>query len=461
MLKLYNTLTRKKESFVPLKPNKVGVYVCGMTVYDYCHVGHARVFVGFDMVVRYLRARGFDVQYVRNITDIDDKIIKRAAENGETEAELTERFIKKMHEDECQLGVLSPDHEPKATANIAEIITLIEKIMAEGAAYATEQGEVYFQVSQFPEYGRLANQNVDELRTGARVDVLNDKRDPLDFVLWKQSKAGEPSWDSPWGPGRPGWHIECSAMSGSCLGEQFDIHGGGIDLLFPHHQNEIAQSEAASHKPMVNYWMHMGHVQVNKEKMSKSLGNFFTIRDVLKAYDPEIIRYFMLASHYRSPINYSQANLDSAHQALIRMYTALRGLDILAPNQTRIEFSEHFHEAMEDDFNTPVAFSVLMDLVREINRCKEAEDLHTAGALGGELKQLAGILGFLDQDPEIFLQGGLKTEEIQEIEALIADRRQARADQKWSKADEIRDKLAEMGVLLEDKGDQTLWRIGE
>ncbi|NJD07490.1 MAG: cysteine--tRNA ligase, partial [Methylococcaceae bacterium] len=391
MLKIYNTLTRRKDEFVPIEPGKIRIYVCGMTVYDYCHLGHARVMVVFDTVVRHLRHAGYQVTYVRNITDIDDKIIARAHANGVTIEALTERFIEAMHQDERALGVLPPDQEPCATRSIGQIVAMIETLIGKGLAYVGENGDVFYAVAKFPGYGRLSGKNIEELRAGERVGVDEAKRDPLDFVLWKMAKAGEPSWESPWGPGRPGWHIECSAMSTCCLGDHFDIHGGGMDLQFPHHENEIAQSEGATGKPFVNLWMHNGFVRVNEEKMSKSLGNFFTLREVLSRYRAEVVRFFILNSHYRSPLNYCDENLDAAQAALTRLYNALRGLESNPETEAGGEFAVRFGEAMDDDFNTPSAISVLFDLAREINRQK-SQDADLASRLAGTLKRLGGII---------------------------------------------------------------------
>ena len=456
MLQIYDTLTKTKKAFKPITPGKIGIYVCGMTVYDYCHIGHGRMFVVFDMVVRYLRFLGFDVTYVRNITDIDDKIINRARETGEAFTTINEKFIDAGHEDELALGVITPDYQPRATEYIPQIIRMIEKLIKNKHAYIADNGDVYFNVASFNTYGELAHQNLDDLRAGARVDVLEAKKNPLDFVLWKQAKPGEPKWPSPWNDGRPGWHIECSAMSTEILGKNVDIHGGGIDLVFPHHQNEIAQSEAANCCDFVNYWMHNGHVQINQEKMSKSLGNFFTIRAVLQQYDAEIVRYFMLASHYRSPINYAEDNLNSARDALERMYLCLRDLPTAAIPQDH-PFKQKFIDAMNDDFNTPVALAVLFDLVREINKIRD-ENLPTASELGALLKELGYVLGVMQQDPEMFLRGGFGTDKTAKIESLIAERANARVAEDWAASDRIRDELLLMGVSLEDGPEGTIWR---
>jgi cysteinyl-tRNA synthetase len=455
---IYNSLTKQKEPLRPLMPGKVGMYVCGMTVYDFCHLGHARVMVVFDMVARYLRARGLDVTYVRNITDIDDKIIKRAAENGEDIGALTARFIDAMHEDERALGVLAPDLEPRATAHIGEILGMIALLEKHGLAYRARNGDVYFRVRQFAHYGALSGKSVDDLHIGARVEIGEEKEDPLDFVLWKSAKPGEPQWDSPWGAGRPGWHIECSAMSTKCLGQHFDIHGGGMDLKFPHHENEIAQSEGATGDTFVNVWMHVGFVRVNQEKMSKSLGNFFTVREVLKKYDPEVVRYFILASHYRSPLDYSDESLDQAKSALERLYIAVKDLPPGEVAGDADAYAEKFRAAMDDDFNTPGALSGLFDLAREVNRLRAADPVRAAG-LGVELRRLAGVLGLLGRDPTAFLRGATPGElSTDEIDGLIAARLAARKSRQWAEADRIRDELKEKGVILEDGAEGTTWR---
>ncbi|KAB7661035.1 cysteine--tRNA ligase [Plesiomonas shigelloides] len=459
MLKIYNTLTRQKEEFKPIHAGKVGMYVCGVTIYDLCHIGHGRTFVAFDVVARYLRYLGYDLTFVRNITDVDDKIIKRAAENGETCDQLTERLIADMHADFDALNMQRPDIEPRATKHIAEIIEMVQRLLDRGHAYVASNGDVMFSVDTFKDYGKLSRQDLEQLQAGARVDVDEAKRNPVDFVLWKMSKPGEPSWTSPWGAGRPGWHIECSAMNSKQLGEHFDIHGGGSDLMFPHHENEIAQSCCAHDTPYVNYWMHSGMVMVDREKMSKSLGNFFTIRDVLSHYDAETVRYFLMSGHYRSQLNYSEENLKQARTALERLYTALRGLDLSAVPAGGEAFEERFRTAMDDDFNTPEAYSVLFDMAREVNRLK-ADDLAAANALGAALRQLAGVLGLLQQDPEVFLQGGASADdsETAEIEALIKARNDARAAKDWPAADAARNRLTEMGIVLEDGPQGTTWR---
>ncbi|WP_347988698.1 cysteine--tRNA ligase [Methylomonas sp. AM2-LC] len=454
MLKIYNTLTRSKQEFIPKQAGKVGMYVCGMTVYDYCHIGHARVMVVFDTVARYLRYSGFQLTYVRNITDIDDKIIQRANENQETFQALTERFISAMHEDERALGVQAPDKEPRATQSIGDIIAMIKQLIANDLAYIGGNGDVFYAVSRFHGYGKLSGKNIEDLQAGERVDVDTAKRDPLDFVLWKMAKPDEPYWDSPWGKGRPGWHIECSAMSTCCLGDHFDIHGGGMDLQFPHHENEIAQSEGATGQPFVNYWMHNGFVRVNEEKMSKSLGNFFTVREVLKQYRPEIIRFFILSSHYRSPLNYASEQLDDAGIALTRLYTALRGIEI-DHQAIDIQYQQRFQQAMDDDFNTPVALAVLFDLTRELNKSQEK------AVLASSLKQLAAVLGLLQDDPDNFLQGGSDASGLDEsqIETLIEARKTAKANKDWAQADSIREQLKAQNIVLEDiAGGKTIWR---
>jgi cysteinyl-tRNA synthetase len=455
MLRIFNSLSRSKQEFVPLDPGRVRMYVCGMTVYDYCHIGHARVMVVFDVVQRWLRASGFDVTYVRNITDIDDKIIRRAIENSEPIGALTARFIDCMREDAAKLGVEPPDHEPRATDYIPQMLALIEILERRGLAYRTAGGDINYAVRKFPGYGKLSGKSLDELRAGERVEVDTDKRDPLDFVLWKSAKEGEPFWPSPFGNGRPGWHIECSAMGTALLGQPFDIHGGGEDLQFPHHENEIAQSEGAEGKPFVNYWMHNGFVRVDDEKMSKSLGNFFTIREVLAKYDPEVVRYFILRAHYRSPLNYSDHHLDEARSGLARLYTALKGL---APDDKAVDWSDssaaRFRAAMEDDFNTPEAIAVLFELAHDVHRAGSA-------ARAGLLKKLGGILGLLERPAEAFLQGDLAGEWTAErIDALIAARAEAKRAKNYAEADRIRAELAAAGIVLEDTPQGTTWRRG-
>jgi cysteinyl-tRNA synthetase len=460
MLTIYNSQTKNKELFQPLQTGKVQLYVCGSTVYDYCHLGHARMFTAFDLVVRYLRFRDYDVKYVRNITDIDDKIIARANENHETIQALTERFTQAMHDDLAKLGLLSPDQEPKATEFIQPIIEMISILIEKGYAYHADHGDVLYAVEKFKNYGQLAHKDLEHLQVGARVEVTEQKRNPLDFVLWKQAKPNEPSWDSPWGKGRPGWHIECSAMSTRCLAPHFDIHGGGGDLKFPHHENEVAQSEAATGEKFVNYWMHVGFVQINKEKMSKSLGNFFTLRDVLQKYHPEILRYFMLASHYRSPINYSTESLELARGALERFYTSLRDVPVVAVVKGT-EHERHFMQTMDDDFNTPEALAVLFDLTHEINRLKTEGMLEAAAQHAATLRYLAGVLGILQVDPREFLDTKeyLSQALILEIETLIKQREQARSEKKWNEADRLRQQLSDKGVILEDSAAGTRWRM--
>ncbi|HSH28586.1 MAG TPA: cysteine--tRNA ligase [Thiohalobacter sp.] len=459
MLQIYNSLTREKEVFTPIEPGRVRMYVCGMTVYDYCHLGHARVLVVFDVIARYLRELGYELTYVRNITDIDDKIIRRANEKGETIQELTERFIQAMHEDSAALGVLPPDHEPRATTSMRSIIDMIATLVDRGYAYQADNGDVYYDVSRFEAYGRLSGEKPDSLRAGARIDVDEAKADPLDFVLWKAAKPDEPSWDSPWGPGRPGWHIECSAMSTECLGAHFDIHGGGMDLKFPHHENEIAQSEAATGCRFVNYWIHNGFVQVDEEKMSKSLGNFFTVREVLSQFLPEVVRLFILSSHYRSPLNYTEDNLHKARGALDRLYTALRG--VAAAGEPDAQAVADFRARMDDDFNTPEAIAHLFELARELNRAK-SEDPARAAVLAATLRQLGGVIGLLQADADDHLRGagavGQDELDADRIEALIEQRRRARTEKDWAESDRIRDQLKARGVLLEDGPEGTSWR---
>jgi cysteinyl-tRNA synthetase len=461
VVKIYNTLTREKQAFVPMQAGKVRMYVCGMTVYDYCHLGHARVMVVFDMVQRWMRVSGYDVTYVRNITDIDDKIIKRAVENGESISQLTQRFITAMDEDAAALGVQKPDHEPRATHYVPQMLGLIEKLEKNGLAYKAADGDVNYSVRDFPGYGKLSGKSLDDLRAGERVDLNTGKRDPLDFVLWKSAKESEPDevkWDSRWGKGRPGWHIECSAMACDLLGEQFDIHGGGQDLQFPHHENEIAQSEGAHKHSFVNYWMHNGFIRVDNEKMSKSLGNFFTIREVLKQYDPEVVRFFILRAHYRSQLNYSDAHLDDARHALTRLYTALKEV---APDALPLDmvepFAQRFAEAMNDDFNTPLAVSVLFDLANEVNKTKSQ-------ILARQLQGLAGTIGLLQRPAQQFLHAspaganeGAYNEAM--IDEKIAARAEAKKSRNFAEADRIRAELLENGILLEDKpGGVTEWR---
>jgi cysteinyl-tRNA synthetase len=456
-LKIYNTLARDKQVFVPIAPGKVGMYVCGMTIYDYCHIGHARMMMAFDVIYRWLKASGYDVTYVRNITDIEDKIIKRAVENGESIYSLTSRFTQYMDEDTAALGILAPTVVPRATQYVPQMLGIIEMLEQKGLAYRADDGDVNYAVRNFATYGKLSGKSLDDLRAGERVDVNTGKRDPLDFVLWKSSKESEPAevkWDSKWGSGRPGWHIECSAMSCATLGEQFDIHGGGADLQFPHHENEIAQSEGAFGHPMTNYWVHNGFVRVDNEKMSKSLGNFFTIRDVLKKYDAEVVRFFILRAHYRSPLNYSDAHLDDAKVALTRLYTALADVD-LGGADVAVDWNEphalRFRDAMDDDFNTPIALAALFDLATELNKSKSP-------AHARQFKALAAVIGLLERTPQQFLQGEAEPggDDIQErIDARIA----AKKAKNFAESDKIRAQLLAAGIVLEDKPDGTTnWR---
>ncbi len=451
MLNVYNSLTRTKEPFTPIRPGKIGMYVCGITVYDHCHLGHARSMVCFDVIVRFLRSQGYDVTYVRNITDIDDKIIVRAQERGVSITELTAHYIDAMNTDTRLLHVLPPDFEPRATEHIAPIVNLIERLIQTGYAYVSDTGDVCYQVACFKDYGKLSHKDLDGLVAGSRVEIVKEKRSPLDFVLWKMAKADEPSWPSPWGAGRPGWHIECSAMAMDELGEQFDIHGGGLDLQFPHHENEIAQSEAASGKPFANYWLHVGMLQVNNEKMAKSTGNFFTIADVLKKHHPDIIRYFLLSSHYRSPLNYSEDNLRLAGRALMRLYQSIKGI-MLVDGELDQNWLDQYNLAMNDDFNTPVALSVLFQLSHEINKTKSPQ-------LAVTLKYLAGTLGFLQESPDTFLQAGFAVEDMDNINKLVDERFQARLQKNWTRADEIRNMLLEQGIEVEDGSEGTTWRM--
>jgi cysteinyl-tRNA synthetase len=460
VLNIYNTLTKAKEPFQPLDGNKVRMYVCGMTVYDYCHLGHGRSMVAFDLITRWLRYSGYDLTYVRNITDIDDKIINRARENGEAFDALTARMIEAMHEDERRLNILPPDQEPRATDHIPGMHAMIQTLIDKGYAYAPGNGDVYYRVGKFQGYGKLSRKRIEDLRIGARIEVEEAKQDPLDFVLWKAAKPGEPSWESPWGPGRPGWHIECSVMSTCCLGESFDIHGGGSDLEFPHHENEIAQSEAATGKPYAKAWMHCGMIRINGEKMSKSLNNFFTLRDVLAKYHPEVVRYLLVASHYRSAINYSEDSLRDAKGALERFYHALKGLPVSAPAGGEA-YVARFAAAMNDDFNTAEACAVLFDLARDINRLRDS-DLSAAAGLAGRLRELGGLLGVLQLEAEDFLQAGAEGRvNAADVDALIQARLQARASKNWAESDRLRDQLTAMGVVLEDGKGGTSWRLAD
>lgn len=463
MLHIYNTLHRKKELFEPLETGHVGLYVCGITVYDVCHVGHGRVMIVYDVLYRHLLASGYQVKYVRNITDVDDKIIKRAAENGVSPADLSQRFIDEMHEDERALNVMPPTHEPKATDTIDSMLRIIGRLIESGHAYAADNGDVYYSVKSFPEYGKLSGRKVDELRAGERVAIDEHKRDPLDFVLWKSAKPSEPNWASPWGPGRPGWHIECSAMSMDLLGDEFDIHGGGMDLEFPHHENEIAQSEALTGGTFARYWMHNGLVRIGDEKMSKSLNNFLTLRDVLAQYSGEEIRTFIIGSHYRSPLNYMTESLDAARASLRRFYTALRGRTLVAqdsPDYTVDDaYLARFDAAMDDDLNTPEAMSVMHEIAGALN--KEAIlDSDRSTQLANTLVSAGGRLGILESDAESVLQGEASVDgpSSDDIEGLIEQRKAARAAKDFANSDEIRDELAALGVILEDADGKTTWR---
>ena len=458
MLKIYNTLTNQKEEFQPIDANHIGIYVCGMTVYDFCHMGHARVLVMFDVITRHLRRTFPKVKYVRNITDIDDKIISRAIENNEDIYSLTNRFIDAMHEDEKSLGVLSPDIEPRATDSIDKMIDMIDILSKQGLAYQGKNGDVFYSVRKFKEYGKLSGKNLDDLMAGARVDIESNKKDPLDFVLWKKAKSDEPSWSSPWGDGRPGWHIECSAMSNHFISNHFDIHGGGMDLTFPHHENEIAQSEGANNCKFVNTWMHVGFVNINDEKMSKSLNNFFTIRDVLKSYDGETLRYFLISSHYRSPLNYSEANIKSAQSGLKRLYNALKGLSINTEDSSikSTDYEEKFNEALNDDFNTPMALSILFEIAKQIN-IERITNPEKAGALSSQLVKLGNYIGILEYNAEEYLKLGSELSE-SEISKKIEQREVARNNKEFALSDQIRDELIELGIILEDSINGTSWR---
>lgn len=460
MINIYNTLTKEKELFRPINPPKVGLYVCGLTVYDDCHIGHGRLFIWFDALVRYLRSVGYQVTYVRNITDIDDKIIKRAKELGVSCQKLTTQVISSMHADEKSLNIVPPDFEPRVTDHIPEIIDMIKILIDKGFAYVASNSDVYYSVEKFKNYGKLAHQDLDSLKSGTRVEANEEKQNPLDFALWKAAKPEEPFWSSPWGNGRPGWHIECSAMAKKYLGKNFDIHGGGNDLQFPHHQNELAQSEAANDSPFANLWMHMGFVQINQEKMSKSLGNFFTLKDILSKYPAEILRFFILSSHYHSPVNFSRENLDNAEVALRRFYITLRDIqasEIIDHNTfVNNEFYKNFHLAMADDFNTPKALSTLFDLVREINQLRDTKQLATAKQHATLLKYLGGTIGLLQVNPTVFLQSGVNGKM---IEDLISARDLARQNKNWQEADKIRDKLTAIGITLEDTKNGTIWII--
>ena len=460
MLKIYNTLTNQKQVFKPINPSSVGIYVCGMTVYDFCHMGHARVLVMFDVMTRHMRRTFPEVKYVRNITDIDDKIINRSIENQEDIYTLTNRFIKAMHEDEIALNILKPDFEPRATESIDQMYSMIASLIEKGFAYQGKNGDVYYSVKSFKNYGKLSGKNLDDLKAGARVDIESDKRDPLDFVLWKMAKPNEPKWSSPWGEGRPGWHLECSAMSTHHLGNHFDIHGGGMDLTFPHHENEIAQSEGANNCSFVNTWMHVGFVNINDEKMSKSLNNFFTIRDVLEKYDGETLRYFLISSHYRSPLSFSDENLASAKSALTRLYTATRGLSASskAMDQVtmRFDYEKRFNEALDDDFNTPIALSILFEIAKHANTERE-DDKDQAGALSELLKKLGNHIGIMRYDADDYLKMGIELSDAK-IDEKIYQRESARALKDFAMSDQIRDELLALGIILEDSINGTTWR---
>ena len=458
MLQLHNTLSNSKVPFTPIEAGKISLYVCGMTVYDYCHIGHARVMVSFDVITRYLRHAGYQVEYVRNITDVDDKIIKRAAENGESCEHLTQRFIDAMHEDELALNVLPPDQEPRATGHIPAILDMVKTLIDKHYAYAASNGDVYYRVEKFDGYGKLTNRKLEDMRAGARVDINDVKENPFDFVLWKAAKAGEVSWASPWGEGRPGWHIECSAMTKCCLGNHFDIHGGGPDLPFPHHENEIAQSEAANGETFVNYWLHAGAVRVNKEKMSKSLGNFFTIREVLAKYPAEIVRYLLTASHYRSQIDYAEDALVEAQKALDRLYTAMDQLE-LADVSLDGPYLDRFNAAMDDDFNTREAIVILFEMAREVNRLKRDADPQAA-VLASQMRGLGNILGLLELNPQAYLRGEAGEGDVTDadIDVIVQQRHQAKLDRNFALSDQIRDQLKAMGVVLEDSKEGTGWK---
>ena len=458
MLQLHNTLSNSKVPFTPIDEGKIRLYVCGMTVYDYCHIGHARVMVSFDVITRYLRHAGYQVEYVRNITDVDDKIIKRAAENGESCEQLTQRFIDAMHEDELALNVLPPDQEPRATGHIQAIRDMVQTLIEKKYAYAASNGDVYYRVEKFDGYGKLTNRKLEDMRAGARVDINDVKENPFDFVLWKAAKKDEVSWPSPWGEGRPGWHIECSAMTKCCLGNHFDIHGGGPDLPFPHHENEIAQSEAANGETFVNYWLHAGAVRVNKEKMSKSLGNFFTIREVLAKFPAEIVRYLLTASHYRSQIDYAEDALVEAQRALDRLYTAMDQLEL---QDVSLEgpYLDRFNSAMDDDFNTREAISVLFEMAREVNRLKRDTDPQAA-VLASQMRGLGNILGLLELDPQAYLRGEAGEGDLADanVDALVVQRQQAKSDRNFALSDQIRDQLKVAGIVLEDSKEGTVWK---
>jgi len=454
-VKIFNTLSGKKEEFKPIESNMVRMYICGMTVYDDTHIGHARTFLSFDLIVRYLRSIDYEVLYVRNITDVDDKIISRANQLNLSPSELTQKYIDSMHEDFESLGMIKPDLEPRATENISSIISLIETLVKKGHAYESES-DVYFSVESFDSYGKLSGRNLEDMLSGARVDINLDKKNPSDFVLWKKDTEGL-KWDSPWGPGRPGWHIECSAMSMDALGETFDIHGGGSDLKFPHHENEIAQSECATGRAFAKLWMHTGSLRIDKEKMSKSLGNFITIKEALGSNSPEVLRYFLISSHYRSPLNYSDKSIDEARNSLDRLYNSIKDLNYNKIDFTKGEYTERFHNAMQDDFNTPSAISILFEMAKEINFFKKEKKSEDANALASELYNLSKILGILEESPEKYFQTGISFSD-EEIQDLISKRNEARSNKDFKLSDKIRDHLLDKGITLEDKDTGTIWR---
>ena len=454
-MKIFNTLSGKKEEFKPIESNMIRMYICGMTVYDDTHIGHARTFLSFDLIVRYLRSIDYEVLYVRNITDVDDKIISRANELNLSPSELTQKYIDSMHDDFESLGMIKPDLEPRATENISSIISLIETLIKKGHAYESES-DVYFSVESFDSYGKLSGRNLEDMLSGARVDINLDKKNPSDFVLWKKDTEGL-KWDSPWGPGRPGWHIECSAMSMDALGETFDVHGGGSDLKFPHHENEIAQSECATGRAFAKLWMHTGSLRIDKEKMSKSLGNFITIKEALGNNSPEVLRYFLISSHYRSPLNYSDKSIDEARNSLDRLYNSIKDLNYNKIDFTKGEYTERFHNAMQDDFNTPSAISILFEMAKEINFFKKEKKSEDANALASELYNLSKILGILEESPEKYFQTGISFSD-EEIQDLISKRNEARSNKDFQLSDKIRDHLLDKGITLEDKDTGTIWR---
>ena len=454
-MKIFNTLSGQKEEFRPIETNTVRMYICGMTVYDDTHIGHARTFLSFDLIVRYLRSIDYEVSYVRNITDVDDKIISRAKQLNLSPSELTQKYIDSMHEDFESLGMIKPDLEPRATDNISSIISLIETLIKKGHAYESES-DVYFSVESFDSYGKLSGRNLDDMLSGARVDIDLDKKNPSDFVLWKKDTEGL-KWDSPWGPGRPGWHIECSAMSMDALGETFDIHGGGSDLKFPHHENEIAQSECVTGKEFAKLWMHTGSLRIDSEKMSKSLGNFITVKEALGSNSPEVLRFFLISSHYRSPLNYSNESIDEARNALDRLYNSIKDLNYKNADYIKSEFTDRFHNAMKDDFNTPLAISILFEIAKEVNSFKKEEKNEEANSLARELYNLSRIIGLLEEDPKKYFQTGINVSD-EDIQNLISKRNQARLNKDFDLSDKIRDDLLDMGITLEDKDTGTIWR---